>query len=166
MRGTVLGYDAERGTGAINDLSGGRLKFNRDAWRSPGEPIPGRLVDFEVVEGEATEIFVVPGGGPLDFGDGIDPARSAMTAGIVSLGCALISFVVPHIGIFFLIAAVVFGIKGKNLGRDLPDKTAYYLSMAGLVISAIALLVVLLTLAACVGVIGLIGLTSSAGLWH
>jgi len=166
MRGTVLGYDAERGDGAINDLSGARLKFSRDAWRSPGEPVPGRLVDFEVVDGEAIEIFVVPGGGPLDFADGSDPARSAMIAGAISLGCALISFVVWHFSIFFLIAAVIFGIKGKNLGRDLPDKTAYYISVAGLVISGIALLLVLLTLAACVGLIGLIGLGSSYGVWH
>ena len=55
MRGTILGYDAAAGTGAINDLTGGRLKFTRDAWRSPGEPVPGRLVDFEVVDGAATD---------------------------------------------------------------------------------------------------------------
>jgi hypothetical protein len=166
MRGTVLGFDAAAGTGAINDLSGGRLRFRREEWRSPGEPVPGRLVDFEVVEGEATEIFVVPGsGGALDFG-GADSPPSAMTAGVISLACALLSFVAPHVGIFLLIAAVVFGIKGKNLGRDLPDKTAYYLSVAGLAISAVALGLVLLTLAACVGMIGLIGFASSSPFWN
>lgn len=159
MRGTILGFDAATGTGAITDATGGRLKFDRDAWRSPGEPVPGRAVDFEVEGGEAIDIFLVPGGG-LGFGSD-DPAKSAMTAGIISLVCAIVSFVIPHIGIFTLVAAVAFGIKGKNLGRDLPDKTAYYLSIAGLLISGIALLVILLTLAACVGVIGLIGLSSA-----
>lgn len=163
MRGTILGFDATSGTGAITDATGGRLRFGRDAWRSPGEPVPGRAVDFEVEGNEAVDIFLVPGSGGLGFG-GDDPAKSAMTAGIISLVCAIVSFVIPHIGIFTLIAAVAFGIKGKNLGRDLPDKTAYYLSIAGLLISGIALLVILLTLAACVGAIGLIGL-SSAG-WH
>jgi hypothetical protein len=161
MRGTILGFDAASGTGAITDAAGGRLRFGRDAWRSPGEPVPGRAVDFEVEGGEAVDIFLVPGAG-LGF-SGDDPAKSAMTAGIISLVCALVSFVIPHIGIFTLVAAVAFGIKGKNLGRDLPDRTPYYLSIAGLLISGIALLVILLTLAACVGVIGLIGLSSA---WH
>ncbi|MES2445461.1 MAG: hypothetical protein V4574_21755 [Pseudomonadota bacterium] len=166
MRGTILGFDAASGTGAINDLSGGRLRFGADAWRGPGEPIPGRLVDFEVADGEAIDIYPVPGGGgagPIGFG-GDDPARSAMTAGIISLVCALVSFVIPHLGIFTLVAAVAFGIKGKNLGRDLPDRTAYYLSIAGLLISSLALLVILLTLAACVGVLGVIGL--STAVWN
>ena len=166
MRGTVLGFDAERGTGAINDLSGGRLKFSRDAWRSPGEPIPGRLVDFEVVEGEATEIFVVPGGGPLTFGGDSDVARTAMISGIASLASALLVFVVPHVFFILLLPAIFFGIKGKNLGRELPDKTAYYLSIAGLVLSALALLIVLLFLAACAGMVGLLSLSSSYGWWH
>ncbi|MEZ0244863.1 MAG: hypothetical protein ACAH11_15925 [Sphingomonas sp.] len=164
MRGTILGYDAASGTGAINDLSGGRLKFSRDAWRSPGEPIAGRLVDFEVVEGEATDIFLVPGSGsPLDF-SGDDPARTAMTAGIISLVCAIVSFLVPFVLIFTLPLSIFFGIKGKNLGRELPDKTAYYLSIAGLVISGIMLAVVVLGLAACAGMIGVIGLTAPG--WH
>ncbi len=109
MRGTILGYDAAAGTGAINDLAGGRLKFTREAWRSPGEPAPGRLVDFEVIDGEAAEIFLVPGGGnPFDL-NGDDPARAAMTAGIISLSCAVISFVIPFIGYVTLIVSVVFG---------------------------------------------------------
>ena len=163
MRGTILGYDAESGTGAINDMSGGRLRFSRDAWRSPGEPTPGRLVDFEAADGEATDIYLVPGSSPLDFGGSDDPARSAMTSGIISLGCALLFFVVPHITFLLLLPAIFFGIKGKNQGRDLPDKTAYWLSIAGLTISTIALGVMVLTLAACVGLLGL-GLTYGA--WH
>lgn len=166
MRGTVLGYDAERRTGAINDLSGARLKFDRVAWLSPGEPVPGRLVDFEVVDGDATDIFVVPGSGPLSFSGDNDPARTAMIAGIVSLSCALLVFLLPHILFLALIPAIAFGIKGKNLGRDLPDKTAYYLSIAGLALSAIALLIVLLFLAACAGFVGLVSLGSAYGIWN
>jgi hypothetical protein len=161
MRGTILGFDAATGTGAINDLAGERLRFRREAWRSPGEPVPGRLVDFELVDGEASEIFVVPGGGPLDFGGG-DPAREAMTAGIVSLVCAVATFLVPYIGIITLVVSIIFGIKGKNLGRDLPDRTAYFLSISGLVISGIALAITVLTLAACAGIVGLIGLSGIA----
>jgi hypothetical protein len=161
MRGTILGFDAATDSGAINDLEGGRLKFRREAWRSPGEPIPGRLVDFELVDGEAAEIFLVPGGGPLAFGGG-DPAREAMTAGVISLVCAVTTFLLPYIGIVTLVVSIIFGIKGKNLGRDLPDRTPYFLSICGLVISGIALAVTVLTLAACAGMVGLIGLS---GFW-
>lgn len=164
MRGTILGYDAAAGTGAINDLTGGRVRFRREAWRSPGEPVAGRLVDYEIADGEAIEIFTVPGSGnPFDM-SGDDPARAAMTAGIISLACAVASFVIPFIGPITLIVSIVFGIKGKNLGRDLPDKTPYYLSLAGLIISGLALAVTILALAACVGVVGLIGL-SGGGNW-
>jgi hypothetical protein len=163
MRGTILGFDAASGTGAITDATGGRLKFGRDAWRSPGEPVPGRAVDFEVEGGEAVDIFLVPGGSGLGFG-GDDPARSAMTAGIISLSCALISFVIHPLGILTLLVAVGFGIKGKNLGRDLPDRTAYYLSIAGLLIAGLQLLVILLALTACAGLVGLIGLSTIY--WH
>ena len=163
MRGTILGFDPASGTGAITDATGGRLRFARDAWRSPGEPLPGQAVDFEVEGSEATDIFLVPGASPFGFG-GDDPARSAMTAGIVSLVCSLVSFVIHPLGIITLLVAVGFGIKGKNLGRDLPDKTAYYLSIAGLVIAGFQLLIVLLALTACGALVGLVGL--SAAYWH
>ena len=159
MRGTILGFDAATGSGAINNLEGGRVRFRREGWRSPGEPIPGRLVDFEMADDEAIDIYVVPGSGnPLSF-SGDDPARSAMTAGIISLACAIATFVIPFIGPITLIVSIVFGIKGKNLGRDLPDKTAYYLSIAGLIISGLALAFTILALAACVGMVGLMSLS-------
>jgi hypothetical protein len=162
MRGTILGFDAASGTGAITDATGARLRFGRDAWRSPGEPVPGRAVDFEVEGGEAVDIFLVPGG-RLGFG-GDDPARSAMTAGIISLACAILSFLIHPLGILTLLVAVGFGVKGKNLGRNLPDRTAYYLSIAGLLIAGLQLLVILLALTSCAGLIGLIGLSSIY--WH
>jgi hypothetical protein len=161
MRGTILGFDAASGTGAITDAAGKRLRFGRDAWRSPGEPVPGRVVDFEVADGEAVDIFLIPGG--FNFGTD-DPARSAMTAGIVSLGCALLSFVLHAFGIVTLIAAIGFGIKGKNLGRDLPDRTAYYLSVAGLVIASLYLLAVVLMLAACASLVAMLGFGTYY--WH
>jgi len=161
MRGTILGFDAASGTGAITDATGKRLRFGREAWRSPGEPVPGRAVDFEVEGNEAVDIFLIPGG--LNFGAD-DPARSAMTAGIISLSCALLSFVLHAFGILTLIVAIGFGIKGKNLGRDLPDRTPYYLSMAGLVIASFYLLAIVLMLTACASVIALLGFGTLY--WH
>lgn len=161
MRGTILGFDAASGAGAITDATGKRLRFSRDAWRSPGEPVPGRAVDFEVADGEAIDIFLIPGG----FSLGADePARAAMTAGIVSLSCALISFVIHPLIVLALPVAIGFGLRGRSLGRDLPDRTAYYLSVAGLAIAAFQLVVIILLLSACAGVIGLLSFTSYY--WH
>jgi len=157
MRGTILGFDAASGTGAITDATGGRLRFSREAWRSPGEPVPGRAVDFEVAGGEAVDIFLIPGG--FNFGSD-DPAKTAMIAGVISLSCALLSFVFHVFGIITLIVAIGFGIKGKNLGRDLPDRTAYYLSIAGLLLAGLQLLVIVLALTACASLIGIIGLST------
>jgi hypothetical protein len=161
MRGTILGFDPGSGEGVINDTAGTRFKFSRDDWKGPGDPTAGRVVDFDIAGDRATDIYVVPGtGSPIDF-TGQSVAQSAMTAGIISLVCAVLSFVLGPFGIFTLVASVIFGIKGKNAGRDLPDKTAYYLSIAGLAISAVALLIVLLALAACVGMVGILGTTGA-----
>lgn len=155
MRGTILGFDPGTGEGVINDPGGTRVRFSADAWKGPGEPTRGRHVDYDLAEGRAVDIYGVPGG--LDG----DPANAALVSGIVSLSCAILTFVLGPFGIFTLVAAIVFGVKGRNEGRGLEDRTGYYLSIAGLLISAAALLVVLLTIAACAGLIGLVSIFSS-----
>lgn len=161
MRGTVLGFDPASGTGVITDAGGARVNFSREEWKSPGEPLAGRHVDFELEGDRAVGIFLIPGSGSAFDFSGQDVAQSAMTAGIVSLVCAVLSFVLGPLGPFTLIVAIIFGIKGKNAGRDLPDKTAYYLSLAGLWISGIALVMILLVLATCTAAIGWLGVTGT-----
>ena len=157
MRGTILGFEAGTGEGVITGADGQRIKFARSEWKSPGEPTPGRQVDFDMDEERATGIFAVPGtGSPLNF-EGQDPARQAMTFGIISLICGIAKFFLGPIGIVTVVLAVIFGLKGKNVGADLPDKTGYYLSVAGLVLAAIALLITLMALTACAGLLGLAG---------
>ncbi len=155
MRGTVLGFDPTNGTGVILDADGSRVSFARHDWLSPGEPRPGSVIDFTPVESRATEIFLFPGGA---VGGGADDERKAMTFGILSLVCAIMIFI-PYIGLFALIASVVFGIIGRNVGRDLPDKMGYYLSIAGLVISGIWLVIIITVIVACTSFVG------SGGRW-
>lgn len=163
MRGTILGFDMGAGEGVITDGEGKRVKFARTDWKGAGEPLAGRPVDYDDAEGRAVDIFPVPGMNVLSSFDGQDPAKQAMIYGIVSLSCAVLTFFLGPIGIITVVIALVFGIKGKNAGRNLPDKTAYYLSIAGLVLSAIALTLVLLALSACVGMVGLLGGLGSLG---
>jgi hypothetical protein len=157
MRGIVLGYDAAASGGVITSTDGTRIKFARAEWKSPGEPSPGRQVDFDVKDDMATGIFIVPGtGSPLNF-DGQDPAKQATIFGAVSLICGIVTFFLGPIGIVTVVLAVIFGTKGKNLGANLPDKTGYYLSVGGLVLAAISLFLVLITMTACAGLLGLAG---------
>lgn len=163
MRGTILGFDAGSGEGVISGEGGNRIKFKRADWKSPGDPTPGRQVDFAFENERATDIFVVPGtGNPLDIGNQ-EPARQATTYGIISLVCGIVTFFLGPIGIVTVVLAVVFGIKGKNIGMNLPDKTGYYLSVGGLVLAGIALLITLVALTACAGLVGLMG---SLGAFH
>lgn len=163
MRGTILGYDPVVAEGVITSTEGQRIKFARGEWKSPGEPAAGRAVDFDVDGDRAVSIFIVPGtGNPLNI-DGQDPAKQATIYGAISLVCAIVSFVLGPLGIVTLVLAVVFGIKGKNIGADLPDKTGFYLAVAGLILSAIALVLVLLALSACVGMVGLFSSLGSLG---
>lgn len=157
MRGTILGFDAVAREGVITNGAEGRVRFTRGDWKGAGEPVAGREVDFDLTDGRATDIFPVPGsGGPL-AADGRDPAQRAMTLGIVSLVSAVASFVLGPIGIIAAVVALIFGLKGRRVGRDLPDRTGYYLSTAGLVITMIAIIVAVVALAAVVGITGALG---------
>ena len=163
MRGTILGFDSGSNEGIITDQEGRRIKFARHEWKSTGEPLPGRAVDFDLVDDQATAIFIVPGSGsPLNL-DGQDPAKQSMIFGIISLVCGILTFFLGVIGIVTVVLAIIFGIKGKNIGAELPDKTGYYLSIAGLILSGIALFITLLAMTACAGLVGLAG---SMGAFH
>ncbi len=58
MEGTVLNYDPVAEAGVIRATDGKRYKFARSDWSSSTVPITGDNVDFEPVEGRASEIFL------------------------------------------------------------------------------------------------------------
>lgn len=157
MRGTILGYDPTKFEGVITNGDGQRISFARSEWKSPGEPAPGRQVDFELTENRAMGIFIVLGtGSPISL-EGQEPAKQATIFGAISLVCGVVTFFLGPLGLITVGLAVFFGLKGKNIGANLPDKTGYYLSIAGLILSAIALLITLIALAAVVGILGVVG---------
>jgi len=157
VRGTILGYDSATGEGVITDLDGGRVGFVRGDWKSPGEPLPGRQVDFEIVGGRATGIFVVPGtAGALAPNGGGDLERRATIYGGVSLTCGLLTYLLGPLGLVTVVPGLIFGVMGKNAGSALTDRTGYYLSVAGLVLSAIALVLCLAFIGIFAGFLGLL----------
>jgi hypothetical protein len=58
MDGSVLNFDVESDAGIIRASDGKRYRFRSKDWSSAGAPEAGDIVDFEPVDGEATEIFV------------------------------------------------------------------------------------------------------------
>lgn len=155
MRGTVLGYDPVGGEGVIAVEGDLRVPFTRAAWRSPGEPLPGRLVDYALVEGWGADIYVVPGTSGAWVSTGEPPERRAVIYGAISLTCALLTYMIGPFGILTVIPALVFGMMGRAAGRGVADRTGYYLSIAGLVLSLIALLLAVMVIAAVLGFIGI-----------
>jgi hypothetical protein len=58
LQGTILGYTADIGTGAITGADGRRYKFAAAAWKGQGAPVPGTPVDFELADGgQAADIY-------------------------------------------------------------------------------------------------------------
>jgi uncharacterized membrane protein (GlpM family) len=58
MDGSILNFDAVNGVGVIRAGDGKRYKFSTSDWASAGSPLSGDIVDFEPVDGAASEIFV------------------------------------------------------------------------------------------------------------
>ena len=66
MRGTILGFDAAAGQGAISGEDGRRYRFAADEWRGGlAVPGPGGIVDFEHdAGGGATGVYPLPAAVP------------------------------------------------------------------------------------------------------
>lgn len=60
MDGQILGYDSEKGEGAIRSEAGDRYGFKREDWKGDREPKQGDKVDFVAgTDGKATEIYIM-----------------------------------------------------------------------------------------------------------
>lgn len=137
MRGTILAFDRQAGTGLLLDAEGRRRTFARKSWRSPGEPQPDSAVDFvESAEG-ADDIYLLAGERPSS------PRNNALIFGLLSLVLAAISMFIGNIGVVTLLLALLFGFVGMRAGRDLPDRTAYRLSVAGIGVAILCLVILL-----------------------
>lgn len=86
MEGRVLGFDSQTKEGAIKGKDGNRYQFSLDSWNNDKVPSYDMLIDFEVSEGKAINIF------PIKDQDAAD---NKMLFGIISL---LITFFLGFIG--------------------------------------------------------------------
>jgi hypothetical protein len=168
MRGTILGYDNMTGEGMVRDDADNRYRFHGSAWRAQGgPPVPGSMVDFQVRDGIAQDIvpahgamgghgqsgygqgnYGQPGYGQGGYGMGgygqTEAAKKALTYGIISLVCSLVSMVLGILGFITIIPAIIFGYKAVKLGKHQQDKTGYYLGLAGLILGIIGVFLLLI----------------------
>lgn len=62
MRGKILGFDYQAGTGEISGDDGLRYQFQAKQWKASKNPLSGQVVDFEVIDSMASSIYVISGG--------------------------------------------------------------------------------------------------------
>jgi hypothetical protein len=99
MRGIVLAYDRESGTGLIRAEDGSRYGFRAPDWRERTMPIKGVYVDFEAAGPLARDIYVMM---PPDDGRDSEPVSfvaamrtwisnhpEALVAALILIACAL-----------------------------------------------------------------------------
>ncbi|MBA5725811.1 TM2 domain-containing protein [Bombella favorum] len=90
MRGTILNYDVKQGEGIISGGDGKRYSFKGSSFGSEVALLRnGTAVDFEVQDGEAQSIFVVPETRQGGLGNVFEEigGKSKMIAGLLALFC-------------------------------------------------------------------------------
>ena len=125
MRGKVLSYDDNAGSGLISGDDGVRYSFTRGALSGGAREVwSGSTVDFEVVDGVATNIYVTAGA-PINLSGDKNKIVAALlafflgvwgihkfylgktTAGIVMLLCGTIGWVLVIPGVVIAVIAFI-----------------------------------------------------------
>ena len=91
MRGEVLAYDDGAGTGLISGDDGARYPFARADLQQLSPVAPGTRVDFVVLDGAATQVFIVaqsPGQSQGQAQNASQAATGAYTPGVAGSGAS------------------------------------------------------------------------------
>ncbi|WKE65624.1 TM2 domain-containing protein [Gallaecimonas kandeliae] len=59
MKGTVLAYSVQEGTGTISGQDGKHYEFSHTSWQDSAGPSKGQTVDFDVNDGTVGKVFLV-----------------------------------------------------------------------------------------------------------
>ncbi len=114
MKGKVLDYSVQSNEGAISSEDGQRYKFSGDKWKDSRAPSRGMEVDFALVDGQATDVYIAVGSSssPSLGGEKKDKVVAGLLAiflGGLGIHKFYLGFTVPGI-IFLLINTVGFAI--------------------------------------------------------
>ncbi|MCD9549490.1 NINE protein [Photobacterium carnosum] len=66
MKGTILDFSIQESSGVISSDDGARYSFHSSEWKSDKQPSRGLKVDFALVDGNATGVYLALGADPKD----------------------------------------------------------------------------------------------------
>ena len=107
MQGKLLEFSMRDG-GIVSGDDGQRYRFDAPAWSSPGAPLAGQRVDFDIQDGRALDVFAV-------LGTGATGSKSRVTAGLLAFflgGLGGHKFYLGHTGLGILYIVLTFTIIG------------------------------------------------------
>jgi len=99
MKGIILGYYAEKGSGAISGDDGTRYKFTTDDFMGQESPVIGATVDFEVIDGKAKDIYPLTGVSSSSAASKATGEKSKVVAGLLGIflgGLGIHKFYLGH----------------------------------------------------------------------
>ncbi|MHB1103603.1 MAG: hypothetical protein ACYC0C_12700 [Devosia sp.] len=149
MQGQILRVEAGRRSGVILGNDGNRYSFSEPDWKVADPPATGLNVDFIAADGQAAEIFPLPGqagGSPSAAPARPQPVAGAPTAaegssvllGLIGTGCLVLGFIIPLLP---TIAAFVLGLIGADSAKRHNNQTGLILSRVAW-IGALVLIVI------------------------
>ncbi|MDQ6990774.1 MAG: TM2 domain-containing protein [Mariprofundaceae bacterium] len=119
MKGIILGYYTEKGSGAISGDDDVRYKFTTDDFMGQESPVVGATVDFEVNDGKAKDIYPLTGASSSSAASEAPTAseapgkKSKVVAGLLGIflnGLGIHKFYLGHSGVgLIMLLSVIFG---------------------------------------------------------
>lgn len=156
MRGSILDFDFEQGSGVISGDNGLRYSFVANEFKSQATPKSGMSVDFEANDGVASSIYVISSIGSdvnnLLNVDGSEARKGGVYAAI-GAGVSFFSWF-PVIGIVLFVVGLVLEILGV---KKLSDNATAQRDIFKNFILAMVLAVVGLLVAFFIGGAGIVG---------
>ena len=118
MKGLVLNYSTDSGSGVISGDDGQRYSFRESDWDDSRNPENGLRVDFEAVSDTATAIYIdlSSSSGASGYGSQQVPRRkSKIAAGLLALfigGLGIHKFYLGYVGAGFIHIILTFTVIG------------------------------------------------------
>ena len=143
MKGSVVGFDRDRGTGIIRGDDGAQYEFLEAEWRSDTGIRTDMEVEFLPVEGAARQICAVQTQTPV-VEESLPAAKQSPLA-IISLVCGILSLIAG--GVVFQLAAIICGhLARSEIRRSNGAIRGDGMAIAGLILGYIGIAVVLVTM--------------------
>lgn len=135
MKGSILEFSVQQGSGVISGDNGERYTFSGSEWKSEAAPQKGMKVDFVDGEGRsAKEIYTAVGS---EQGQG--EVSGSMKKAIIAIICAVLAFFIPVIGIVLSVVGLILGRQARVAAQAERDDNAALVALIAIIVAAISL---------------------------